>query len=57
MYLNTGLLMMFSDWDIPVWPLTYFVGSRNVFKDTAKNWYIESGNSILVLIILNLVGY
>lgn len=57
MYLNTGILMVLADMDIAIWPLTYFVSSNKRPKDTAKKWFIESGNSIFTLMLLNIIGF
>lgn len=57
MYLNTGILMVSADLDIPIWPLTYFVVGDRRYKDTAKEWFVLSGNAILALMVLNVMWY
>jgi hypothetical protein len=57
MYLNTGVLIFLSDFDISVWPLTYFIKQESKYKDTAKDWFIESGDSLIALMIMNITGY
>lgn len=55
MYLNTGILMALADMEIPIYSSR--LNSENRYKDTAKKWFIDTNNSILFLMVINIIGY
>ena len=56
MYLNTGIIMSIADLEIPFLPSSMTSGSKK-HKDTAKDWYVQAGDSFIAILIINIMAY